>query len=167
MQPRRPSRFGRVLAVILIGVFGVVPLIIPMGAEATAAPGDPPGPLSLRDIGSSSTLAFPGQQGAVSVSLPVPQNLAPTEIRGSAQLPAFVTGGNVDVMQGDRLISRNPIPTAPGAPITLSLRGVRVDRNAVDVVLRSYLRAEGFCQFDPDNTFRIVNASVTLSLIHI
>ena len=161
MQPRRPSRFGRVLAVILIGVFGVVPLIIPMGAEATAAPGDPPGPLSLRDIGSSSTLAFPGQQGAVSVSLPVPQNLAPTEIRGSAQLPAFVTGGNVDVMQGDRLISRNPIPTAPGAPITLSLRGVRVDRNAVDIVLRSYLRAEGFCQFDPDNAFRIVNASVT------
>lgn len=54
------------------------------GATASAAPGDPPGALSLRDLGGSSSVIVPGQQGEVSLSLPVPPGLTPTEIRGIA-----------------------------------------------------------------------------------
>ncbi|MDV7175019.1 hypothetical protein [Gordonia amicalis] len=127
---------------------------------AAAASGDPPPPLSLRYLGSSSTIAFPGQQGEVSLSLAVPPNLTPTEIRGTAQFPSFVTCGNVDVLQGDRLISRTPIDPAVNSPIALPLRGVRLDRNSADIVLRTYLRTAGSCDFDADNRFRIVNAVV-------
>ncbi|MCR8896752.1 hypothetical protein NWF34_07235 [Gordonia sp. GONU] len=129
-------------------------------SPAVAVPGDPPPPLSLRDLGSSSTIAFPGQQGEVSLSLAVPPNLTPTEIRGTVQFPSFVTGGNVDVLQGDRLISRTPIDPAVNSPIALSLRGLRLDRNSADIVLRTYLRTAGSCEFDADNRFRIVNAVV-------
>ncbi|MDV7100496.1 hypothetical protein R4227_10190 [Gordonia amicalis] len=129
-------------------------------SPAAAAPGDPPPPLSLRDLGSSSTIAFPGQQGEVSLSLAVPPDLTPTEIRGAVQFPTFVTGGNVDVLQGDRLISRTPIGAAVNSPIVLPLRGVRVDRNSADIVLRAYLRTAGSCDFDSDTGFRLVNAAV-------
>ncbi|WP_374248127.1 hypothetical protein [Gordonia sp. ABSL49_1] len=162
MQRWPTAHLARVFVILLVGMLIGSPLIAPqLSPRAGAAPGDPPPPMSLRDVGSSSTITFVGQQGAVSLSLPVPENLTPSEIRGTAQLPAFVTGGSVDVMQGDRLLSRNPIPSTPNAPITLSLRGVRVDRHAADIVLRSYLRADGFCQFDPANAFRIVNSTLT------
>ncbi|WP_238422279.1 hypothetical protein [Gordonia sp. 'Campus'] len=128
---------------------------------AGAAPGDPPPPLSLRDLGSSTTISFPGQQGEVSLALAVPPNLTPTELRGIAQYPAFVTGGTVDVLQEGRLISRTPINTAVNSPIVLPLRGVRVERNAADLVLRTYLRTAGTCLFDPDSGFRIENATVS------
>lgn len=150
-------------AVLLVGLLlaGVASVGAWTAPQADAAPGDPPAPLSLRDLGSSSTIAFPGQQGEVSLSLAVPPNLTPTELRGVTQYPAFVTGGNIDVLQDDRLISRTPINPTVNSPISLSLRGVRVERNAADIVLRTYLRTAGSCLFDPDSGLRIQNATVT------
>ncbi|MYR08466.1 hypothetical protein GTV32_20130 [Gordonia sp. SID5947] len=127
---------------------------------ALAAPGDPPPPMGLGQLGASSTISLPGQQGETSLTLPVPKDLTPSVLRGNVQIPAFVTGGSIDVLQGDRLISRTPVSTAPNAPIELPLRGVRVEKNAADIVLRGYLRAEGFCQFDADHALRITNTSV-------
>ncbi|MDL9945198.1 hypothetical protein QSJ19_06250 [Gordonia sp. ABSL11-1] len=135
--------------------------LIGFAAPSAAAPGDPPPPMSLQDLGSSSTISFPGQQGEVSMSLPVPQNLTPSVLRGLTELPAFVTGGSVDVLQDERLISRTPINPEPNSPIELPLRGLRVDQNGADIVLRAYLRVEGLCQFDPENAFRMVNATVS------
>ncbi|WP_035717142.1 hypothetical protein [Gordonia terrae] len=158
---RSRSRLLRTSTVLLAGLLlaatgsmGTVPV-------AGAAPGDPPPPLSLRDLGSSTTISFPGQQGEVSLALAVPPNLTPTELRGVAQYPAFVTGGNVDVLQEGRLISRTPISPSVNSPIVLPLRGVRVDRNAADLVLRTYLRTAGTCIFDPDSGFRIENATAS------
>lgn len=130
------------------------------GATASAAPGDPPGALSLRDLGGSSSVIVPGQQGEVSLSLPVPPGLTPTEIRGIAQFPSFVTGGEIDILQEGRLISRTPVGRAVNAPITLPLMGVRVERNAAAIVLRTYLRAEGWCLFDDRSAFRLVDPTV-------
>lgn len=132
-------------------------------AAADAAPGDTPPPLSLDAIGAGDTITFPGQQGQVSLSLPVPDGLAPSALRGTTTLPPFVTGGFVDVLQQDRLVSRTPINAAPSAPIELPLPGITVDKRAADLVLRAYLRVDGICQFDPDNSFRIVNANVVYS----
>nr|WP_316249314.1 hypothetical protein [Gordonia ajococcus] len=156
------SRWKHAVGVGLAGLLiaGSASVGVLSAPPAAAASGDPPPPLSLRYLGSSSTIAFPGQQGEVSLSLAVPPNLTPTEIRGTAQFPSFVTCGNVDVLQGDRLISRTPIDPAVNSPIALPLRGVRLDRNSADIVLRTYLRTAGSCDFDADNRFRIVNAVV-------
>ena len=156
-------RRSRGPALLLVGLLlaGIASIGAPSTPAAQAAPGDPPAPLNLRDLGSSPTIAFPGQQGEVSLSLAVPPDLAPTELRGVTQYPAFVTGGNIDVLQEGRLISRTPINPAVNSPISLSLRGVRVERNAADIVLRTYLRTAGSCLFDPDSGLRIQNATVT------
>lgn len=159
IRQRYRRRISTVSALVVVGI--MVAALAGVPGRAAAVPGDPPPPIGLADLGSSSTISFPGQQGQVSLSLPVPADLAPSTLRGTAQLPDFVTGGSVDVLQGDRLISRTPIPTAPRAPIELSLRGVTVQEHAVDLTLRAYLQIEGFCQFDPANAFRITNASVT------
>ncbi|NDZ93536.1 hypothetical protein G3I13_23540 [Streptomyces sp. SID6673] len=162
IRQRSLRRVG-VIPVVIVAVMGVVATLSGLAGTATAAPGDPPPAMSLADLGSSSTITFPGQQGEVSLTLPVPKDLTPSVLRGNTQLPAFVKGGSIDVLQGDRLISRTPINPAPNAPIELSLRGVRVDKNAADLVLRGYLQIEGFCQFDPQHALRIVNASVAYS----
>lgn len=128
-----------------------------------AAPGDPPPPMSLEQIGSSPTITFPGQQGEVSLSIPVPDNLNPDELRGTVSLPSFVTGGTVDVVQGSRLISRTPIPTAPNAQIVLPLAGVTVSADAADITLRAYLTVQGICQFEPDNAFTLSGAVVSFT----
>ncbi|WAC56856.1 hypothetical protein [Gordonia sp. SL306] len=159
IRQRSRRRAGKV-PVVIVAVVGMVAALSGLAGTATAAPGDPPPAMSLADLGSSSTITFPGQQGEVSLTLPVPKDLTPSVLRGNTQLPAFVKGGSIDVLQGDRLISRTPINPAPNAPIELSLRGVRVDKNAADLVLRGYLQIEGFCQFDPQHALRIVNASV-------
>lgn len=145
---------------VLIAVLGMVAASVGLAGAASAAPGDPPPPMSLRDLGSSTTLAFEGQQGEISLSLPVTPDLTPSVLRAETQVPAFVTGGSIDVLQGERLISRTPLTAGVGAPISLSLRGVRVDQNAVDLTLRAYLRVEGFCQFDPENALRLTNTEV-------
>ena len=131
--------------------------------QALAAQGDTPPPLSLRSIGAADDITFAGQQAQVSMSIPVPQNLSPDKLRGTVSVPPFVTGGTVDVMQGDRVISRTPINPAPNSPIELSLSGATVARNAADITLRAYLTVSGICQFDPDNAFHIRDATVSFT----
>ncbi|GAC46949.1 hypothetical protein [Gordonia aichiensis] len=131
--------------------------------DALAAQGDTPPPLGLRSIGAAPDITFAGQQAQVSMSIPVPQNLAPDKLRGITDVPPFVTGGTVDVLQGDRVISRTPINPAPNSPIELPLAGTRVTRNAADITLRAYLTVSGICQFDPDNAFHIRDATLSFS----
>lgn len=133
------------------------------GVGQALAQGDTPPPLSLRSIGASDDITFAGQQAQVSMSIPVPQNLSPDKLRGTVSVPPFVTGGTVDVMQGDRVISRTPINPAPNSPIELSLSGATVARNAADITLRAYLTVSGICQFDPDNAFHIRDATVSFT----
>ncbi|WP_059035628.1 hypothetical protein [Gordonia desulfuricans] len=146
------------LVCVLVAAAGAGP-----AAVVAAAPGDPPPPLGLEEIGSSPTVTFLGQQGQVSLSIPVPQNLTPAELRGTANLPAFVTGGQVDVMQGDRLVSRTEIDPRPSAPIVIPLDGLRVTDNAADLTLRTYLTVDGICRFTPDTAFRITDSTVTFT----
>lgn len=131
--------------------------------DALAAQGDTPPPLGLRSIGAAPDITFAGQQAQVSVSIPVPQNLTPDKLSGFTDVPPFVTGGTVDVLQGDRVISRTPINPAPNSPIELPLAGVRVTRNAADITLRAYLTVSGICQFDPDNAFHIRDTTLSFT----
>lgn len=146
------------MALMLVGMAAVTGV-----GPAGAAPGDTVPALGLDDIGSSTSLSFVGQQAEVSIAIPVPDGLTPATIRGTTELPAFVTGGVVDVLQGERLLSRTPIGTTPTAGIELPLRGIRVAERAANIVLRTYLNTEGYCRFDPDNTFRILDTSITYS----
>ncbi|AZG47952.1 hypothetical protein [Gordonia insulae] len=158
MRVRRwVHRFAALSATSMLVLAGSAMLPVAAGA----APGDTAPPLSLKDVGSSSTITIPGQQGEFSLTLPVPAGLTPQSITGTTAMPAFVTGGFIDVVQDDRTLSRTPVSATPNARIELPLRGVRVARNAADLTLRTYLRADGFCKFDPEDALRITNATIT------
>ncbi|MGV9714182.1 hypothetical protein ACWDTI_26395 [Gordonia sp. NPDC003424] len=156
-------RWWRVIGAVAASTLLVAGLSGIVDGPASTAPGDTPPPMSLRDIGLDSTLTLPGEQGQISLSIPVPADLTPDTLTGTTVLPAYVTSGFVDVLQGNRLLSRTPVNTAPNARIVLPLRGVTVDRNAADITVRSYLRTDATCQFDPDDAFRIVNTAITYS----
>ena len=158
IRSTRTAWAGVVVRVILVA--GLILGSALAGGIAAAAPGDRPPALDLQEIGSGQDPVFRGLQRQVSLSLPVPDGMSPTALRGTVSLPPFVTGGIVDVTQGDRLISRTPISTAPNSPITLPLPGVRVEQRAVDLELHAYLQVSGTCRFDPENAFRITDTDV-------
>ncbi|GAB2654825.1 membrane protein [Gordonia jinhuaensis] len=159
----------RVCTALLVGALVMLSPSVLQTASAGAAPGDEQSPaagttsVSLDSIGGSSTLSFTGQAASVSVAVPVPQGLTPTVITGTVAVPANVASGEIDAIQGDRLLSRTPIPVAPNAPITIPLTGLRVDGNGASVTLRTYLSADQFCTFDPDDPMRITGAAITFS----
>lgn len=130
---------------------------------ASAAPGANPGPIDLKNIGASSTISFAGQDSQVSVAIPVPVGLTPRSLDGTVQLPSFVTGGSIDVSQGDRLLARTDIGDGPTPHISLPLDGLRITDRAATVVLRAYLRTDGYCRFDPDQQLRIVGTTVNFN----
>lgn len=128
--------------------------------SAAAVPGDPPPPLFLDEVGSARTLTFAGATGETSLSLPIPADLAPVMLRGVTESPAFVGGGTIDVLQGDRILSRTPIDPAPNAPIELPLNGIRTDNAAADLRIVTRLNVDNTCVVSADNAFRIIDAQV-------
>lgn len=132
-----------------------------------AAPGDDPAVVdgtlrvNLDRLGGSNTLTLPGVNHSYPLTLAVPDGTAPAALRGRVALPAYLSGGSVDVLQGDRLISRTPVRNVPNAPITLPLNGVQVNQNthSADLTLRTHLTSDDFCEFDPDDGFRITEAT--------
>lgn len=149
-------RLGTTVLALVLAASAMVGL----SGTALAAPGDPPPPLPLDAVGSAGTLTFPGMTSEVSLSLPIPGNLVPVALRGTTESPAFVTGGTIDVVQGDRILSRTPIDPAPNAPIELRLDGIRVDDAAADLRLITRLDVDGTCAILPDNAFRIIDTQL-------
>ncbi|UQE75451.1 cellulose biosynthesis cyclic di-GMP-binding regulatory protein BcsB [Gordonia sp. PP30] len=121
--------------------------------------------VGLDYLGTSATISLPGVQEVYPLTLAVPNGTRPDAIEGRAQLPASVTGGTVDVLQGDRILSRTAVSTSPNAPIRLPLTGIQVndETRSVTLSLRTYLRTEGVCEFDPDEGFRITDATMSVT----
>ncbi|MFT3716326.1 MAG: hypothetical protein QM774_10380 [Gordonia sp. (in: high G+C Gram-positive bacteria)] len=163
-------------------------LLLPTGTGiALAAPGDPEPTTSAQPadpanpddspaqdgalrvgmdlLGSSNTIMMPGQGYDFVLNIAVPDGTTPATVTGRVTVPAYVTGGTIDVRQGDRVLSRTAVPTAPNAPISLPLTGIKVDETtrSASVTLHSYLRTDGFCDWEPDDSFRITDAGVTFS----
>lgn len=149
------------LALLLVGGGPGLALAAPddAGAPTTGGAGLS---IGLDYLGAGATVTLPGQDYAYPLTVSVPPGTAPTVLRGTVALPPWVTGGTVDVRQGERLISRTAVPTAPNAAIALPLTGLRVDErtNSANLTLQSYLRTDGFCQFDPAQAFRFTDTRI-------
>ena len=180
----RLSHRSRTLAIVMATLLMATALLAPQPTPATAAPGDDDaaatgdtaapaddtaaatsdtGTLDLRLLGSASSFTLPGQQSTYPITLPVPDGTTPAALRGQVTVPPWVTGGDLDVWQGDRMLSRIALTRAPNTPFTLPLDGITVDRSgrAAGLTLRSYLRTDGFCAVDPDEGLTITGAGVT------
>lgn len=119
--------------------------------------------LLLSDLGSDRDIAFYGQVGVATLTVPVPQGMVPASLNVTAQLPVNVRTATVTVSQDDRTIARVDIPPGEPVPVVIPLAGVRVVDNAVTVLLRSYLMPlDGYC-LDPTNPLRLTD--VTLSFV--
>ncbi len=168
----------------LAAIVGALVLLLLCVAPATApaAPGDPddvatsadaepadatdPAPgsarIGLEFLGASPTLDLPGQNYTFALTLAVPEGTSPTALQGRVSLPAYVTGGSIDVLQGEKVLSRTPVVNTPGAALTLPLTGAVVDdsTHSISFALRSHLRTDDFCEFDPNDMFRITAAAL-------
>jgi hypothetical protein len=159
-----PSR-----ATSLLGAMAIVAaLFVGSAAPAYAAPGDGGAvvdspTLRLSELGSNSTIAFYGQQGTESLTIPVPSGLVPATLNVTKQLPVSVRSATLTVNQDNREIARVEVPPGDRGPLVIPLAGVEIVDNAVTLVLRSYLLPlEGYC-LDPTNPLRLTDVTVTYS----
>ncbi len=113
-------------------------------------------------LGSAPDLLFYGQIGTVVLTIPVPAGMTPASLNVTAQIPVYVRSANLTVSQGNRLLTQVELPPA-GGPLAIPLDGVRVQDNAVTLLLRSYLLpVDGYC-LDPTNPLRLANSAVTFA----
>lgn len=135
-------------------------------APALAEPG--PGGLvadspvvRLSSVGIDGNLALYGVAGAQQLVLPVPQGLVPAALNAVVELPPNVASGVITVSQGDRTVSRVPLPEGDRAPISIPLAGAEVVNNAITVLIRSQLiPPTEYCLYDSNNPLRLSDASV-------
>lgn len=154
------TRLSAFVAVGLLTLLSAVPANAqpegqPVGAESPT--------LSLNLLGMDPDLAFYGQVGVATLTVPVPAGMVPSTLNVFAQLPVNVRTATVTVSQDDRVIARVDVPPGGPAPLVIPLAGARVEDNAVTVLLRSYLMPdEGYC-LDPTNPLRLTDATVSFA----
>jgi hypothetical protein len=160
-------RILRLFAAITTGIIAAAPALFV--APAGAAPGDggivsTSPTLSLETLGGGESLSFAGQQGAVALTIPVPEGLTPTDLRATVQLPPNTQGATLTVVQDDETLSSVNVPLAERSGITLPLRGAEVVDNAVAVTLRSFLvLPTNLCVFDQTNQLTLLSPSVVFA----
>ncbi len=162
---RRGSLTSACTAVALLFVT-LSPAAVHAGPADTVstAPGEDVA-VGLSLLGAGGTITLPGRNAETGLRLAVPDGLTPASIRGRVSLPSYVARGTVDVYQGDRLLTRTPLPTAVGADVTIPLTGVQVDRQnrSAAIVLRSEINTNEFCAYDPSDAVRITDSQVVYS----
>ncbi|MFZ2510410.1 MAG: hypothetical protein WAW85_04890 [Gordonia sp. (in: high G+C Gram-positive bacteria)] len=165
-MPRRFAALAAALAITTACLAPAVSSAAPAAEGPLATSQDTGGfRLNLAQVGATRTLTLPGQNTDLPLVLAVPAGTTPVSIIGDASLPAYVTGGDIDVLQGDRLISRTAIEGRGRAPITLPLNGIQVDDTtaSVELTLRTHLRTDGYCNFDPLDGLRLTSAEATFT----
>ena len=162
------SRILRLFAAITTAALAAAPAIL-VAPTTGAAPGDggivsQAPTLSLDSLGAGENLSFPGQQSSVTVSIPVPEGLTPTELRASVQVPPNIQGATLTVVQDAETLSSIGVPLTNRAPITIGLRGAEVVDNAVVVTIRSFIvPPAGFCVFDETDQLVLLTPSVVFA----
>jgi hypothetical protein len=147
----------------LVTLFAALAMAEGAGADPDDPTAAPPGMvLSLKALGSASSLSFYGQEDSQTVVLPVAPGTVPAEVRATVELPPNVARGSIAIIQDDHVLSRVNLPAVQEAPVVLPLTGVVVADNSITITLRSYLVApEGFCVYDPTNPLRLNDVSVS------
>lgn len=138
---RRIGAIGAVAAILIT----TSPLAIADPAAAPAAPGSA---ISLADLGSQGNLSFYVNRdvSSTSVTFPVPPGLKPVQLTARLELPVELRSGNLSVTQGNRTISRQPLPAQDEAEMVIPLDGVEVSGNWVSLTMTmNALPPEGYC----------------------
>jgi hypothetical protein len=154
-------RIGAIAAVAAI-LISTSPLAIADPAEAPAGPGSA---ISLADLGSQGNLSFPVNRdfSSTSVTFPVPPGLKPVQLTARLELPVELRSGNLAVMQGNRTISRQPLPAQDQAEMVIPLDGVEVSGNWVGLTMTmNALPPEGYC-WNPQAPIRLADSAVTFA----
>ncbi|WKG04778.1 hypothetical protein [Mycolicibacterium sp. HK-90] len=116
--------------------------------------------LSLRDLGFDPDIELYGQSGVETVVIPVLPGTTPASLNTTVLTPTFVRSAILTVLQDDRVIARIDLPTGGPAPLSIPLRGVLVENNAVPLMLRTnLLPMEGYC-LDPTNPLRLTDTAI-------
>ncbi len=117
--------------------------------------------LSLRDLGSDTSISFYGDSSTTSLSFPVPAGLTPTTLNGVLDFPFNIRSGTLTVTQGDRHISQIVLPMTDLAPVVIPLEGVEIIDQSVTVSLTlTALPDEGYC-LDPLHPIQILDGSIS------
>ena len=110
--------------------------------------------LSLAALGSSSFMAFYGQESTQTITLPVQPGMTPTELSATVWAPVDVRRATLTVTQDDKVISRVDLPTEGSALVRIPLVGAMIYDNAVTLTLGVHLLPlEGYC-LDTTNPVR-------------
>lgn len=153
-----------IVGVIIWALAPTSPIPLASAAPEDGAISSGPTVLSLSSVGLDATVAMYGLQGTQSLTIPVPSGLTPSELTARVELPVGVSGGMIAVTQDERTLSRVPLPTEFGAPVSLPLADADVVDNAISVMVRSYLfPLEGYCLYDPTLPLRLSDAAVSLT----
>jgi len=156
----RSSAAIRMIATVALAL---LPAAAPANAEPDVSPAVAVSPtLALKDLGSAPDLLFYGQIGTVVLTIPVPAGMTPASLNVTVQIPVYVRSASLTISQDNRLLTQVELPPG-GGPLAIPLAGVRVEGNAVTLLLRSYLLPlDGYC-LDPTNPLRLANSAVTYS----
>ncbi|PXW30064.1 UNVERIFIED_CONTAM: hypothetical protein DES50_109172 [Williamsia faeni] len=154
----------RAFAVVTTAALVAIPaFLIP---AATAAPGDG-GALAQAPVvdfptlGRDSTVAIYGEQGEISLTLPVPPGLTPAAIQATAAVPPNLQRATLTAMQGTDTLTRVELPVGAPAPVTIGLTGAKIVDNAIALTLRTDLvPIEGTCVVDTDVPVELTDAAV-------
>lgn len=150
-------RWLRPLAAALIALTVALPT-----AQAEPAPGtvaDAP-VLSLAALGSSSYMAFYGQEADRTITLPVQPGLIPSELTATVWAPIDIRRATLTVTQDERVISRVDLPQQGPAPVSIPLAGAQIFDNAITITLSVYLLPlEGYC-LDATNPLRLTDIAM-------
>lgn len=141
----------------LIGVGGVS-AVTP--AEAATDP-----VVSAGSLGVGEAIDFPGRTASTTLTLPVPDGLVPTALRGSVQVPVAFADGVVEVLQDGRVIGRDELSRGAAVltPTDVPLDGVTVrDEVAVIEVRTTFVPVDQTWCHDPLDsvTTRLQDVSV-------
>lgn len=154
----------------------ITALLIWSAPGAQAEPPPPPGPpggavadaptLSLADLGATSTPSVFITRDITRTTLmfPVPPGLAPVLLRTALELPVNFRSGELTVSQGDRTLSRLPLPPREKPDMEIPLAGALITDNWVTLTLTVSALPLEEC-WDPvaPAEIRFTNGSVTFA----
>ncbi|MFD6856168.1 hypothetical protein ACFWB0_14160 [Rhodococcus sp. NPDC060086] len=101
-------------------------------------------------LGFGEVIDFRGHSDSVTLTVPVPDGLAPEALDTTVELPSNVARGSIDVESDGRLLSRLDLPPdSATVPLSIPLTGATVENQAAAVTLRLNLFAgDNICPED-------------------
>lgn len=101
--------------------------------------------------------------GTTTLTFPVPTGLVPVSLKTFIEIPVSLRFGLLTIRQGDRTISRVPLPPVDQPQMDIPLNGLQLSGNWLTLDLTvTAVPIEGYC-WHPRNPIRLVNGAITFA----